>query len=649
MNTRHVRKVIAGAMLASLALSTANAQLNFSSLTTGSSGTYSQDFNTLGSLATQLWTDNTTLPGWYAARQGNGTSALLGPIPTYIGGSGAGNTGGLYSFTNNSVSPAVNKALGSISSGTPNTMAYGVCFTNDTTTKIITNITINYTGEQWRNGGNTAVQTLAFSYYKASGIVTNADPTSTLVWTAVSSLNFDTPIVGATAAALDGHAAANRTVIAPVALTGLQIGPGEGVFFRWVDINDAGNDHGVALDDLSISWSTVAAGVNTGPSISAQPVNTTNYAGNNIQFAVTAAGTTPLSYQWYYTNSGTTTLIDGATGAGLSLNIITNQNAGQYFVVVTNAYSPFAVTSSVVNLTVLGPVVTNISYLHTLQDANYALTNTTTLFQISGTVTTTNLVSGGVVYSFYIQDATGGIDVFERGGFAANDPINGVDIPAVGQRVTVTATLGQFNGAIEVSPVAANPADNVVFSNGDQTIYPLPAPKVLDFASLTDFAKMETNYEGSLVVVSNVFLDQTLVNFTTAAATTLLMTNSLNQTMQLFNSVPASSSQGQPIPAFAYSVTGVVIQNKSSSPFTGNYQVALNLYSDIVTTPPASAPVLNLQASGSSLTMTWNGSYNLQSATNVAGPYTTISGAVSGFSTNAALSIVPAQFFRLSN
>ena len=55
------------------------------------------------------------------------------------------------------------RALGSMASGTPGNFAYGVRFTNDTGSAQ-SNFTVSYTGEQWRNGGNTSAQKLAFSF-----------------------------------------------------------------------------------------------------------------------------------------------------------------------------------------------------------------------------------------------------------------------------------------------------------------------------------------------------------------------------------------------------------------------------------------------------------------------------------------------------
>ena len=68
--------------------------------------------------------------------------------------------------------------------------------------------------------------------------------------------------------------------------------PGQEIFFRWYDINDAGNDHGLAVDDLTISFTSVAA-VTVPPGIppDGQPQSRTNNAGTTATFTVTATGT----------------------------------------------------------------------------------------------------------------------------------------------------------------------------------------------------------------------------------------------------------------------------------------------------------------------------------------------------------------------
>jgi hypothetical protein len=85
------------------------------------------------------------------------------------------------------------------------------------------------------------------------------------------------------------------------------------------------------------------------PSISSQPSDQTAVAGSNADFKVSAAGTPPLGYQWFFGG----TIIAGATTTDLSLVKVQPAQAGGYSVVVTNVAG--AITSAVAQLTVLVP------------------------------------------------------------------------------------------------------------------------------------------------------------------------------------------------------------------------------------------------------------------------------------------------------
>ena len=99
---------------------------------------------------------------------------------------------------------------------------------------------------------------------------------------------------------------------------------------------------------------TLGAGSNA-PVILSQPQSRTNLAGTTAAFTVTAAGMTPLSYQWRkhgtnLVNSGT---VSGATTTNLFIGSVQANDADDYSVVVTNKYG--AVTSQVAALSVLVP------------------------------------------------------------------------------------------------------------------------------------------------------------------------------------------------------------------------------------------------------------------------------------------------------
>ncbi|MES2460880.1 MAG: PEP-CTERM sorting domain-containing protein [Armatimonadota bacterium] len=210
----------------------AQAQVSFN-------GTYTQNFDTLlttgGTAETaNPFTDNSTLPGWYASET------------AYFGGPGTGNAGGLYSF--GAVGNA-ERALGSIGSNATGTIQYGVQLQN-TSGSVINSLTVSYTGEQWRNGGNATAQTLSFAYFNAGA--SNANVLAGGAYTGVAALNFTSLQNTTTAAALNGNAAANSTALSST-ITNLNWQAGQYVWLRWTDPNDAGNDHGLAIDSVTLS------------------------------------------------------------------------------------------------------------------------------------------------------------------------------------------------------------------------------------------------------------------------------------------------------------------------------------------------------------------------------------------------------------
>lgn len=91
------------------------------------------------------------------------------------------------------------------------------------------------------------------------------------------------------------------------------------------------------------------------PLITTQPHSRILPQGSNVAFSLTANGTEPLAYQWYW--SGTALLdsmrIQGCRAASLSLSNVLAEDAGDYFAVVTNSQG--SVTSELATLTVLLP------------------------------------------------------------------------------------------------------------------------------------------------------------------------------------------------------------------------------------------------------------------------------------------------------
>jgi predicted outer membrane repeat protein len=225
-------EVKTGKIEASLAFKPEAIQAYQSILPASFTGTYTQNFNTLGASGTSIvWNNDSTISGWYSTRT------------NYNAGNGTNNAGALYSF-----GTTTDRALGSVASGTTGTIYYGLRLQNNTGSAI-TKLQVNYTGEQWRNGNNTSQQQLKFSYQTGSTLTS----LTTGTWTSVTSLDFTGPIATATAGSLNGNQIANRTVITPVIFNLVTpIANGEEIILRWEDVDDTGNDHGLAIDDVSV-------------------------------------------------------------------------------------------------------------------------------------------------------------------------------------------------------------------------------------------------------------------------------------------------------------------------------------------------------------------------------------------------------------
>ncbi len=163
---------------------------------------------------------------------------------------GGGTSGAIYSY---GTGTATDRALGTLASGT-NVMGFGFELINSTPTLTITDITISFTQENWRNS-TSAVNTTAASYTTGAAASTTF-LTEATGFTAASALSLVGPAAVTTQTALDGNAVGNQAA-RTLTVSGLSILPGQSFYLRWLDANDAGNDAGLAMDNLSLSFVTV--------------------------------------------------------------------------------------------------------------------------------------------------------------------------------------------------------------------------------------------------------------------------------------------------------------------------------------------------------------------------------------------------------
>ncbi|MBN8814068.1 MAG: PEP-CTERM sorting domain-containing protein [Sphingomonas sp.] len=226
---RYLMPIVVAAALAPAAASAQTA------LTTTS---YIQNFDTLASSGST----GTALPaGWAINETGTNANASYGI------GDGSSNSGNTYSF---GTTGSTERALGSLGSGSLEA-TYGVLFTNQLGSAI-TAFDIAYIGEQWRLGNSTD-DGLTFEYS------TNATSLTTGTWVRVSALDFLPVLTSGTQGALNGNLTANQRSLAAT-IGGLSITSGANFGFRWTDLNSGGNDHGLAIDNFSLTSTTGVTG-----------------------------------------------------------------------------------------------------------------------------------------------------------------------------------------------------------------------------------------------------------------------------------------------------------------------------------------------------------------------------------------------------
>ena len=205
---------------------------------------YTENFDSLGTDSPAL----ASLLGWNAGSLtgASTTNGIINSVATLNNNTGGSTTSGNFNYGS---SGGADRAIGSLAASSV-TRSEEVLFQNNTGATI-TNLTISYDGEQWRDGGSSANAdqiALTFSQFTVGGL-TN--------FTAIgASFNFTAPKNTSTAGALDGNLAANRVAGIGGAFT-VSIAPGEVFALRWIDPDIANNDDAMAVDNFSLGYDVI--------------------------------------------------------------------------------------------------------------------------------------------------------------------------------------------------------------------------------------------------------------------------------------------------------------------------------------------------------------------------------------------------------
>jgi hypothetical protein len=398
----------------------------------------------------------------------------------------------------------------------------------------------------------------------------------------------------------------------------------------------------------------------TPPFFTKQPTGATNAIGANITLSALANGTGPITYQWYFEPTNSSTFSPLTTGSTLNLNNVTFANSGSYY--VTAAGGDGSQNSTTVTVQVTPPPLVTIGYLHSLMVSNppsgqYSL-NGNTIYNIQGVVTSFGELLSQTYSEYFIQDGTGAAVAFVNG-------TGNTNLPPVGSLVSIVGPAQQYYGQLEVTPnvtTATNTVDVISYNN------PLPAPIPLNLALMATnpMGTYGINVQGALVTLTNVYLYSSTAG---AAVTGNFPTNSYKalyafqqpysagqayMTVWVYtytNSVDQLNTNyfGKSIPSFVYELTGEMGLYNPTQP-----ELYPTRYADFVSTQPSPFRVSLTRTNGPP-TLTWpavaGSTYSVYSATALSGPWSQAFGLsyYPSTGTYTDTNSTPRKFYRVSS
>ncbi|MCP4549910.1 MAG: T9SS type A sorting domain-containing protein [bacterium] len=192
---------------------------------------------------------------------------------------------------------------------------------------------------------------------------------------------------------------------------------------------------------------------------------------------------------------------------------------------------------------------------------------------VSGIVTSPNGTFSSYNFEVYIQDETGGVNLYVSGGA-------GTYTAELGDSVFVTATVAHYNGLTELSP----PFSLFNFGGG----YEVPDPLVITCADLEntfDTGDYSEANEARLIRINNVSLTSGSWPVTTSGSNSILNISDGTATTLLFIDKD-SPVNGSPDPGTVFDIIGVVKQYDDTSPYTAGYEISPRFLTDVVIHEP---------------------------------------------------------------
>ena len=283
----------------------------------------------------------------------------------------------------------------------------------------------------------------------------------------------------------------------------------------------------------TVVWSNMSGSHNVNGS-------TTTYPNNPVGFSNGAASSSMWTYQFVFNTPGTYSYqCDPHTSLGMTGSITVQSGIPSYDIAQVTGSDSLGVADSLTVECKLTGVLHSIDF------------------------------DGNSGYSFYMYDATGGINVFNF------SDVSSYSSPQVGDSIRVVGTIDQYNGLTEIVPDSIS-----VLGSG----VALKAPTAVTSLGESTEGEYITFRGARLINASNwpSAGNSGNVDVTTGQDTITLRIDS------------DSDIDGTTAPTGVFNVTGAGGQYDFSSPYTEGYQLFPSSVNDIDTVPPSSLPYYDI-------------------------------------------------------
>lgn len=210
---------------------------------------------------------------------------------------------------------------------------------------------------------------------------------------------------------------------------------------------------------------------------------------------------------------------------------------------------------------------------------------------VSGVVTAPTGLFNGYTLEAYVQDATGGVNVYVTGGALVWNL-------ALGDSVIVTASVAQYNGMTELGITTSS---TTITNHGPAATPPAPLPLGCAQVDASFHADNREPDEGRLVRLDDLNITSGAWPTTAGGNTVLTVSDGAGSCLLYIDQ--DTELNGSPDPGANFSVIGLLKQYDYSSPYTSGYEVVPRYPSDVFPTssgPSVTGPatIMNITTAG---------------------------------------------------